>query len=108
MDHSYPELLEIPNFLVEFITPIVKAKKGAKELAFYTMPQYEEWKAQIGDEKGWTTKYFKVSVGYPSLGAWLMPIRVWVRASRKTPRNTSAIWAVTGFSSRLPRQRTRL
>lgn len=42
------------------MTPIVKAKKGNKQLAFYTMPQYEEWKEQIGDEKGWTIKYLKV------------------------------------------------
>lgn len=61
LDHAYPELLEIPNFLVEFVTPIVKAKKGNKQLAFYTMPQYEEWKEQLGDEKGWTIKYLKVS-----------------------------------------------
>ena len=59
LDHFYPSLLRIPGFLVEFITPIVKAKKGKQELTFYTMPQYEEWKEANGDGKGWDTKYYK-------------------------------------------------
>nr|KIR87863.1 DNA topoisomerase II [Cryptococcus tetragattii IND107] len=59
LDHFYPSLLRIPNFLVEFITPIVKVWKGKKEISFYTMPQYEEWKAQNNNGRGWESKYYK-------------------------------------------------
>ncbi|WWC62083.1 uncharacterized protein I303_104673 [Kwoniella dejecticola CBS 10117] len=58
-DHAYPSLLRIPNFLLEFITPIVKVWKGKQEHTFYTMPQYEEWKAENNDGRGWESKYYK-------------------------------------------------
>ncbi|KAI3445041.1 hypothetical protein Pfo_001706 [Paulownia fortunei] len=61
--HSFwPSLLKVPTFLLEFITPIVKAahKDGKKKVSFYTMPQYEAWKQQKGtDAKNWTIKYYK-------------------------------------------------
>ncbi|XP_030493385.2 DNA topoisomerase 2 isoform X1 [Cannabis sativa] len=60
--HSFwPSLLKIPSFLVEFITPIVKAtNKNGNELAFYTMPEYEAWKESLrGNANGWTIKYYK-------------------------------------------------
>lgn len=44
---------------MEFITPIVKVWKGKKEISFYTMPQYEEWKAQNNNGRGWESKYYK-------------------------------------------------
>ncbi|KAK8864520.1 hypothetical protein IAR55_001770 [Kwoniella newhampshirensis] len=59
LDHSYPSLLRIPDFLVEFITPIVKVWKGKQEHSFYTMPQYEEWKVANNDGRGWESKYYK-------------------------------------------------
>ncbi|EIW70432.1 hypothetical protein TREMEDRAFT_43154 [Tremella mesenterica DSM 1558] len=59
LDHFYPSLLRIPDFLVEFITPIVKVTKGKQEMSFYTMPQYEEWKAAHNDGRGWDAKYYK-------------------------------------------------
>ncbi|OCF33010.1 DNA topoisomerase II [Kwoniella heveanensis BCC8398] len=59
LDHFYPSLLRIPDFLVEFITPIVKVWKGKQEHTFYTMPQYEEWKEKNNDGKGWESKYYK-------------------------------------------------
>ncbi|WWC70116.1 uncharacterized protein I206_104063 [Kwoniella pini CBS 10737] len=58
-DHAYPSLLRIPNFLLEFITPIVKVWKGKQEHTFYTMPQYEEWKAENNEGRGWESKYYK-------------------------------------------------
>ncbi|RSH87226.1 DNA topoisomerase 2 [Saitozyma podzolica] len=61
LDHFYPSLLRIPSFLVEFITPIVKVWKGKQEFSFYTMPQYEEWKAANNDGRGWESKYYKAS-----------------------------------------------
>lgn len=60
LDHFFPSLLKIPGFLVEFITPIVKVTRGRDEIAFYTVPEYEAWKAANQDGKGWTIKYYKV------------------------------------------------
>ncbi|XP_011621441.1 DNA topoisomerase 2 isoform X2 [Amborella trichopoda] len=60
--HSFwPSLLKVPSFLVEFITPIVKARnKNGKVLSFYTLPEYESWKESLGgNARGWTIKYYK-------------------------------------------------
>ncbi|KAK6928758.1 Histidine kinase/HSP90-like ATPase [Dillenia turbinata] len=60
--HSFwPSLLKIPSFMVEFITPIVKAThKSGKVLSFYSMPEYESWKESLGgNASGWSTKYYK-------------------------------------------------
>ena len=58
--HFWPSLLDIPDFLMQFITPIVKCTKGKKTHTFFTLPEYEEWKAETGnDAKGWTIKYYK-------------------------------------------------
>ncbi|XP_049851903.1 uncharacterized protein LOC126328047 [Schistocerca gregaria] len=56
--HYWPSLLRIPGFLTEFITPIVKATKGDQTVAFFTMPQYQEWCANR-NLKGWKIKYYK-------------------------------------------------
>lgn len=50
----------MPGFLTEFITPIVRASRGRTELAFYTIPEYEQWKGAHEDGRGWTIKYYKV------------------------------------------------
>ena len=43
--------------LQEFITPIVKASKGVGRVeTFYTIPEYEAWKAAHNDGSGWTIK----------------------------------------------------
>ncbi|XP_010512994.1 PREDICTED: DNA topoisomerase 2 isoform X2 [Camelina sativa] len=61
--HSFwPSLLKVPSFIVEFITPIVKAKhkKTKKVLSFFSMPEYEDWKESLrGNATGWTIKYYK-------------------------------------------------
>lgn len=59
LDHFWPSLLSIPGFLVEFITPIVKATKGKQEICFYTLPEYMAWKQANQDGKGYTIKYYK-------------------------------------------------
>jgi DNA topoisomerase-2 len=61
---SYPSLLKIPQFLIEFITPIVKVFKGnpkqpTKMKSFFTMPEYEAWKEAHQHERGWEHKYYK-------------------------------------------------
>eukprot|EP00980_Cylindrotheca_fusiformis_P003124 scaffold721_cov131-Cylindrotheca_fusiformis.AAC.14 len=61
MIHTFwPSLLNVPGFLQQFITPIVKASKGKKSHTFFTLPQYLEWKEATGnDGKGWKIKYYK-------------------------------------------------
>ena len=61
---QYPSLLKIPEFLVEFITPIIKVWKGdpkkpSQSRAFFTMPEYEAWKEAHKHERGWEHKYYK-------------------------------------------------
>ncbi|GLT73663.1 hypothetical protein SLA2020_455040 [Shorea laevis] len=60
--HSFwPSLLKVPSFMVEFITPIVKAShRNGTVLSFYSMPEYESWKESLrGNATGWTIKYYK-------------------------------------------------
>jgi DNA topoisomerase-2 len=38
----WPSLLDIPGFLQQFITPIVKSTKGKKSFTFFTLPEYEK------------------------------------------------------------------
>ena len=61
---AFPSLLRIPGFLIEFITPIVKVYKGNPKRpeslkSFYSMPEYEQWKEEHKNERGWEKKYFK-------------------------------------------------
>ncbi|KAK9683011.1 hypothetical protein RND81_10G112500 [Saponaria officinalis] len=60
----WPSLLKKPKFMLEFVTPIVKASRGKGKdrnvLSFYSMPEYEEWVKSTGaDVKKWTVKYYK-------------------------------------------------
>lgn len=56
--HNWPELLR-QNFLEEFITPIVKAKKKNQELSFYSLPEFEEWKKDTPNHHTFDIKYYK-------------------------------------------------
>ena len=61
---QFPSLLKLPEFLVEFITPIIKVWKGdpkkpSASRAFFTIPEYEAWKESHRLERGWDHKYFK-------------------------------------------------
>lgn len=58
--HFFPSLLKLRGFLLEFITPIVKASKGRQKKVFYSMPEYEEWRNSLGNStQGWSVKYYK-------------------------------------------------
>lgn len=60
LHYYWPGLLDIPDFLQQFITPIVKASKGKKNLTFFTLPEYDSWKESTGNEgKGFKIKYYK-------------------------------------------------
>jgi len=58
-DHFFPSLLKLPNFLVEFITPIVRATKRSQEFSFFTLPEYQAWAEQQSSLIGWKIKYYK-------------------------------------------------
>jgi len=55
----WPSLARLPGFLKEFFTPIVKARRGRSETCFYTMPEYEAWKKETENGKGFKIKYYK-------------------------------------------------
>eukprot|EP00592_Proboscia_alata_P019197 CAMPEP_0194418490 /NCGR_PEP_ID=MMETSP0176-20130528/17623_1 /TAXON_ID=216777 /ORGANISM="Proboscia alata, Strain PI-D3" /LENGTH=1564 /DNA_ID=CAMNT_0039224989 /DNA_START=235 /DNA_END=4929 /DNA_ORIENTATION=- len=58
--HFWPGLLDVPGFLVQFITPIVKASRGKHSKTFFTLPEYNEWVESTGNKaKGWSAKYYK-------------------------------------------------
>ena len=60
-DTYWPELLEL-DFVYEFITPLIKIKKGfgasARIKYFYRMKDYKKWKDD-NKEGGWFIKYYK-------------------------------------------------
>ena len=57
---EWPSLSEIPEFIGFMNTPILKAKKGDKELMFYNEGEYESWKQQNNNDiKSWKIKYYK-------------------------------------------------
>ncbi|CAL8297318.1 unnamed protein product [Lota lota] len=56
--HNWPSLLR-HTFLEEFITPIVKVSKNKQELAFYSIPEFDEWKKNTENFKTWHIKYYK-------------------------------------------------
>ena len=56
--HNWPSLLKLP-FLEEFITPIVKVKKGNQSQCFYSLPEFQEWKEETPNWAKWTVKYYK-------------------------------------------------
>jgi len=51
-------LSTLENFIGFMNTPILKAKKGGKELLFYNDGEYNKWK-EDNDVKGWNIKYYK-------------------------------------------------
>ncbi len=59
LHYFWPSLLQIKGFLQQFITPIVKCTRGKKEKSFFTIPQYEEWRSETNEGKGWKIKYYK-------------------------------------------------
>ncbi|KAJ8655655.1 hypothetical protein O0I10_008744 [Lichtheimia ornata] len=61
IDEMFPSLLDIPGFLLEFITPIIKCKhkRTKEEIPFFTIPEYEAWALENNRNNEWEPKYFK-------------------------------------------------
>lgn len=55
----WPSLLNIEGFLGFMNTPILKATKSGKMIHFYNEQEYELWKSEHQDAKGWSIKYYK-------------------------------------------------
>ena len=55
----WPELLEIPGFIISLATPILKVKKQKEIKEFYTMSEFNTWKDSIDNIKSWDIKYYK-------------------------------------------------
>jgi len=59
MSYLWPSLLEIPNFIGFMNTPILKATKMHKSINFYNNGEYEKWKEENENGKGYKIKYYK-------------------------------------------------
>ena len=57
-DSMWNSLINVPGFIGFMNTPILKARKGNKELMFYNEGEYKKWK-ELESSNGWTTKYYK-------------------------------------------------
>ncbi|XP_033222004.1 DNA topoisomerase 2 isoform X2 [Belonocnema kinseyi] len=56
--HNWPSLLK-HNFVEEFITPIVKARKGNQCFSFFSLPEFEIWKKETENYHTYKIKYYK-------------------------------------------------
>ncbi|KAF8604983.1 DNA topoisomerase II [Ceratobasidium sp. AG-I] len=59
LDYFYPSLLKIPEFLVEFVTPIVRVTKGNQKINFFTIPEFQQWNEENNKDGKWYVKYYK-------------------------------------------------
>ena len=57
-DSEWTTLVAMPDFIGFMNTPILKAKKGSKEIVFYNEGEYDAWK-EANDNAGWKIKYYK-------------------------------------------------
>ena len=58
-DHLYPSFLKLYGFLQTFITLIIKCMKNNNTLSFFTLAEYERWKRENNNGKGWLIDYYK-------------------------------------------------
>lgn len=59
VEHWWPSLFQLPGFMQEFVTPIVKATRKGISKQFFTMPEYEAWKEENNNGRGFSVKYYK-------------------------------------------------
>lgn len=58
-DSEWSTLVKDDSFIGFMNTPILKAKKGKQEKCFYNDKEYNDWKKDNQDGKGWNIKYYK-------------------------------------------------
>ena len=57
---EWEELFHIPGFIGFMNTPIIKARKGEKEVLFYNDSEYKQWReSPLTNTTGWKIKYYK-------------------------------------------------
>ena len=54
-----PSILGVPGFLCQFITPVLKARKGNKCVSFFSEQAYAKWTQTHALAPTYTTKYYK-------------------------------------------------
>jgi len=59
IQHWWPSLFKLPGFMTEFVTPIVKVHRRGVMQQFFTMQEYEKWKEENNNGRGWHLKYYK-------------------------------------------------
>ncbi len=52
----WPSLVTHNGFLMEFVTPLIKATKGKQAKWFFSLSEYKAW---TDDRAGWRVKYYK-------------------------------------------------
>ena len=57
--YLWPSLLKLDNFIRFMNTPILKATKLKQVINFYNNGEYEQWKEENNDGKGYKIKYYK-------------------------------------------------
>merc|ERR1712070_274320 len=55
----WPSLFKMNGFLCSMLTPIVKVKKGNQMKEFYCLTDYDSWRENNNEGKGWDIKYYK-------------------------------------------------
>lgn len=55
----WPSLIQRNDFISSMMTPIVKVKKGKEAHSFYSLTDYENWREETNNGKGWDIKYYK-------------------------------------------------
>ena len=56
----YPSLLKVRGFVVDRMTPYIRATKGNKLMKFFYEAQFEHWKKSLNNNiKGWSIRYLK-------------------------------------------------
>ena len=58
-DCVWSNLIKQDGFLTCMITPIVKATKNNDVISFYNLTDYENWRKENNEGKGWKIKYYK-------------------------------------------------
>ena len=57
--YFWPKLAQRPGFLCEFITPVIKAKRGREEHSFFSMADFARWSKFEREAERYSVKYYK-------------------------------------------------